>query len=257
MMNPTLSLLIDKVIVDVMAAKVQDALVIPQHTVLVLITGDDAVGFPTTCRYLNALAQSGYTVHLLFSQSAQALRTIADECLAHARILTETDIAPARLQRYEMLLLPALSSNSLTKIAIGIRDNLASRIAYLALAGNVRVLATLNRECDMTPPLTSLPAAYLAQLRQYISTLENFGIRFIAAQANTRVAANHSRPATVHHTHTTKRLITQRDVRLHDAGQALYITPNVLITPAARDEIANRRITLITQPQEAACIWQK
>ncbi|MCL2899654.1 flavoprotein [Brenneria tiliae] len=263
MNSQTLSLLIDDIIAEIMADKVRHAIASPRPALLVAITGDDAAGFPATLRYLTALERGGYALYLLFSHSAQSLGAAwageISHALPRARQLTEKDIEPAHWQNSEALLLPALSSNSLAKIALGIGDNLAGRMVFQALAQNLRIMATLNRECDPARQASVLPAAYLAQLRRYVDTLQRIGIHFITPRASAGATLNRpfSHPADLPRPGGGKRLITQREVRLHDARQALYVDADVLITPAARDEIANRKITLITHPQEAACIWQQ
>ncbi|PWC18845.1 flavoprotein [Brenneria corticis] len=263
MNSQTLSLLIDHIIAEIMVARSRQAIASPRPSLLVAITGDDAAGFPATLRYLTALERGGYALHLLFSHSAQRLgATWAGEishALPQARQLAETDIEPAHWQNSDALLLPALSSNSLAKIALGIRDNPASRLVFQALAQNLRIMATLNRECEPARQGNALPAAYLAQLRRYVDTLQRIGIHFITPRASACATVNRpfSHPVAPPRSGRGKRLITQREVRLHDARQALYVEADVLITPAARDEIASRKITLITHPQEAACIWQR
>lgn len=70
------------------------------------------------------------------------------------------------------LLLPALSDNSLAKIALGLRDNAASQWVFQALAQDVRIIALHH-------PDVAIPSAYLTQLSRYQETLRQFGIRMM------------------------------------------------------------------------------
>lgn len=244
MNSQTLSSLIDKAIADALArsAERSESMRIErtqaentrQPTTFVLITGDDIAAFPATLRYLTALSQAGCLLSVHFSHSAQRLHTRFADVLC--RLLPQVSCHHATtptLRSGDTLLLPALSDNSLAKISLGLRDNAASQWVFQALTQDVRIIAIHH-------PDTTMPSAYLAQISHYQETLRQFGIRMMGEPSAPQAPVLHNVVAPI-----GKSLLTARDVRLHNED-TLRVPYGTLITPAARDEIAVRRITLIT-----------
>ena len=223
-----LSRLIDQSIADLLVRKraAQNA---GRKTVYVVITGTDLTTVPMTLKSLRALDRAGYQLRVAFSHSAgqsglcTALRPdIASFCIMETAFSPTGDIG-------DNLFLPALSTNSLTKIALGIRDNLATTQVFQALSSKRSVIVTLNPELDhpddsgFTPPLK-------ARLHDYIGLLRQYGIT-LSGSVTTEIACE-------------KRLVTLNDIRLHRATETLQIGRNTLITPAAQDEIRRQNITV-------------
>lgn len=233
--SQTLSQLLDRVIADVLAQRrgvEHDA----RQKVRVVITGEDASTLPATLLSLLALDRAGYRLLVSFSHSA-SLSGLRAACMrdveARCRGALFNESGPqAGDEDYASLYLPALSTNSLSKIALGIVDNLAGRWAFHALGQQKKVIATLNPQCLQTADAGFAPAL-LARLAGYASTLERYGI-VIAGK----------KPA-VSPADGNKRLITLADIRLHPAAEALQIDSHTLITPAAQDEIRQQNITVI------------
>lgn len=218
----------------------------------VVLSGEDLATLPLTLDCLGALDRSGYLLALAFSHSAMqsSLQSACLEGLAQRGIEVLCDSRePAQSdEKYSGLYLPALSSNSLSKIASGIRDNLVCRWAFHALGRNKQVVVTLNSECREDTGC-AFPPALRARLANYAATLAEYGITVIgqrAAQAKNRLSASNQ-----------KRLITLSDVRCHPGGQALHIGSGTLITPAARDEIRDRGIVIVQSNQGEKCISQR
>ncbi len=244
MNSQVLSSLIDRAITDALARSTErsESMRIErtqsehtrQSTTFVLITGDNIAAFPATLRYLTALSQAGCLLSVHFSHSAQRLHTHFADTLHRLlpQVSCQHAITPT-LRNGDTLLLPALSDNSLAKIALGLRDNAASQWVFQALIQDVRIIAIHH-------PDTTMPSAYLAQISHYQETLRRFGIRMMGQSAASQASVSRSAIATI-----GKSLLTARDVRLH-SEDTLCVPHGTLITPAARDEIAARRITLIT-----------
>jgi len=234
--SQTLSQLLDRVIAEVLAQTVA------QKSVHVVVTGDDIASLPETLNCLAALEQAGYQLWVSFSHSASesTLQAACMEALRQRGSHAGFGTAP---RHYEALYLPALSVNSMSKIALGIRDNLACDAVFQALRHRKQVIATLHPDCqDRT-----LPLPLLARLEQYAQTLESYGVAISGKRITpaghtplTAPAPSASLPIT-----GKKRLITLRDVRLLAPGESLRIEGNTLITPAAKDEITRRNLTLV------------
>lgn len=244
--SQALSQLLDTIIAELVAQK-RPAAPAGDKDVRVLITGDDMSALPATLGCLAALARRGYPLRVYFSHSAgrsalkaQYLQAIARQCpgaVCHA-------LPPGDMQDtpYGCLFLPALSGNSMSKIALGIRDNIAGEWVFDALRRQKQVIVTLNNEC-LAMSGGSLAAPWLARLASCAQALASYGIVISG-----RKPAG-PRPATGQHDahrqpRVKKTLITLRDIRLHPAGEPLAADSNTLITPAALDEIRRRHISI-------------
>ncbi|MDX5630837.1 MULTISPECIES: flavoprotein [unclassified Brenneria] len=216
------------------------------HRVMrVVLSGEDLSTLPETLDCFTALNRSGYLLLLTFSHSAaeSSLQTACLQGLVQRGIDALCDNRdPCRSSdEYCGLYLPALSSNSMSKIALGLRDNLVCRWACHALSQNKQVIVTLNAECRESSACT-LPPAFKARLSQYAQTLVEYGFTVIGHPV---VAGD----AVMQSAGSEKALITLSDVRRTPAGQPIYIRRGTLITPAARDEIRDRGITIIQPPR--------
>jgi len=234
-----LSQLVDSLIDKVLAQRKQ-LLQTRSQIMRVVLSGEDLTTLPATLDCLTALDRSGYLLVLAFSHSAMqsSLHSTCLQELARRGIDVLSDNREPQQQEaaYNGLYLPALSSNSMSKIALGISDNLVCRWAFHALGLNKSVIVTLNAECrhDST---CSLPPALRMRLANYASTLASYGFTVI----DQHLVSAKSTPST----RSSKQLLTLSDVRQHPQGQVLHIDSRTLITPAARDEIRDRCIAIV------------
>lgn len=242
---------LDSLIADMLAQRRQ-RLQAHNKVMRVVISGEDLTALPTTLDCLAALDHSGYLLVMTFSHSAMqaslpssclaALARRGVDALCDNRDPGQTEAA------FSGLYLPSLSTNSLSKIALGIRDNRVCRWAFHALSRSIPTIVTLNAECRDDPD-NLLPPAFRARLASYVATIGEYGITVIGRPMAKREPSP-LMPA-------GKALLTLSDVRQHPTGAVLSIGPRTLITPAARDAIRDRGIVIAQQPQEEICIWQK
>ncbi len=234
--SQTLSQLLDRVIAEVLAQSVA------QKNVRVVVTGEDIASLPETLSCLVALEQAGYQLWVSFSHSASqsALKSACMDALSQRGARAGFDRSPPH---YEALYLPALSVNSMSKIALGIRDNLACEAVFQALQLRKQIIATLHPQCVDS----ALPLPLLSRLAGYAQVLESYGIALCGKRAAhaSPVPVSQTVPATALPVAGKKPLITLRDIRLLAIGTALRVEGNTLITPAARDEIRRRNLTVI------------
>lgn len=235
--NDRFSQRVDAIIDELLARRQQR---LQTHQVMrVVVSGEDLSTLPATLECLAALSNGGYLLLLTFSHSAasSSLQMACLEGLAQRGIDALCDNSdPAQASNdYCALYLPALSSNSMSKIALGIRDNLVCRWAFHALSQTKQIVVTLNAECQDTTAGAFSPA-FQARLSLYAQTLVEYGFTVIGKAIATSNTPNVRRE---------KPLITLSDVRQMQAGQSMQIGSNTLITPAARDEIRDRGITII------------
>ena len=243
-----LSNLIDHIIADILLQR-KTRFAASEKPIRVVISGEDLSTLSTTLNCLAALSRSGYLLVMTFSCSASQ-SALQSACLAG---LTERGIDVLCDSRYPSetepdycgFYFPALSSNSLSKIALGIRDNLVCHWALHALSKHKPTIMTRNAEC-LSGAEGLLPQALFTRLTHYINTLKEYGFTLADNAADTGQASL-----------TTSKLITLKDIRQHPPGHPLYISHNTLITPAARDEIRERGIVITPRHKEDLCIWQK
>lgn len=117
----------------------------------VVLSGEDLATLPTTLDCLTALNRRGYLLAMTFSHSAiqASLHSTCLEALAHRDVealCDDRDPCPTE-ETFSGLYLPSLSTNSLSKIALGIRDNRVCRWAFHALSLARPIIVTLNTEC--------------------------------------------------------------------------------------------------------------
>lgn len=117
----------------------------------VVLSGEDLATLPTTLDCLTALNQRGYLLVMTFSHSAiqASLHSTCLEALAQRDVealCDDRDPCPTE-ETFSGLYLPSLSTNSLSKIALGIRDNRVCRWAFHALSLSKPIIVTLNAEC--------------------------------------------------------------------------------------------------------------
>lgn len=234
--SQTLSQLLDRVIAELLAQSAA------QKNICVVVTGDDISSLPETLNCLAALEQAGYKLWVSFSHSASqsALKSACMDALRQRGSHAGFDMSPSL---YEALYLPALSVNSMSKIALGIRDNLACEAVFQALHHRKQVIATLHPQCIDS----ALPLPLLARLEGYAQTLESYGVTISGKKMSHASPGLPGQPP--HYASLPsagkKRLIALRDVRLLAPGEGLRVESNTLITPAARDEIKRRNLTII------------
>lgn len=234
--SQTLSQLLDRAIAELLAQSEA------RKNVRVVITGDDLSSLPETLNCLAALEQAGYQLWVRFSHSASqsALKSACIDGLRQRGSRAGFDHPGAD---YDALYLPALSVNSMSKIALGIRDNLACEAVFQALQQRKQAIATLHPQCHDS----RLPLPLLARLEGYTQVLESYGVTISGKKMAHLDAGLASLPASSASQPVAgkKHLITLRDIRLLAPDQGLRIARDTLITPAARDEIKRRNLTLI------------
>ncbi|MCU6669652.1 hypothetical protein M8013_12945 [Enterobacteriaceae bacterium H4N4] len=231
-----LAALIDRAIAELLAQSV-----VPKN-VRVVVTGDDLASLPDTLNCLTALEQAGYSLWVSFSHSASQ-SALKDACIDTLRQWGSHAGFDRHYGDYDALYLPALSINSMSKIALGIRDNLACEAVFQALQQHKPTIATLHPQCHDS----RLPLPLLARLEGYTQMLESYGVTLTGKKMAHvgSLPVSPSAPFTRQPFADKKRLIALRDIRLLAPGEELRVERDTLITPAAKDEIKRRNLTVI------------
>ncbi|SBT13507.1 HFCD family protein [Vibrio celticus] len=227
MESKDLTVMISQVVDDILARKSQ-----PSKVIRVILTGHEQESLLDTLNCIKALYRSGFGIAVTLSHSAE--HSIIKSVFL--RWQQEDDIEfsidsylPSELHDdYYGVFFPAISTNSLSKLALCIRDNLATSWAFHALLNRKSITATLSHEYQTV--LDHGPNPLIEQISTYVNKVENYGVRFM-----TKPKALHIEP---------KSLITLADVKLQPEDQSLSIDKNTIITPSAKEEIVRRRISI-------------
>ncbi|WP_159566649.1 flavoprotein [Budvicia diplopodorum] len=254
-----LSAMIDRAIIELISERVIAVLQRSKKRIAVLFTGSDQRAFIQALPQLQALSQRDYSLSLLFSYSAQPMleqlqAEIAGLSPAHVCQPGEHTTADyfERINQSGLLLLPGLSLNTLVKSALGISDSTPSEVIAHALAQGKRIVASL---CH--PANSAVLPAYAANIAQHIARLQAYGVDFVDPSELVSGIELPSWAALAHpfchpprdhrRAEQKKRLVSLRDVLLHDPSRPFSLAPDMLLTPAARDEINRRNIQLINR----------
>ncbi|MCE0495495.1 hypothetical protein [Vibrio salinus] len=199
----------------------------------VILTGNDTRSLVSTLNCLEALYHAGYGLAVTFSYTASHSVTKA-VCLRWKEakqigVSFDTVSPDDDNSEYYGVFFPALSTNSMAKMALCLSDNLACEWLFHALHRNRSVVATLNADCNQLSA-SACSMALRKQLNQYIQTLEHYGVVFSGMHES--------------NLNTASRVISVKDVRLHPKDEPFLIDRDVLITPAAKDELYYRNIAV-------------
>lgn len=243
MEQQVLSQRLDAIIAELLAQKRRE-LNAGRKKIRVLITGDRFCSLPATLLSLKALDHAGYQLLMTFSHSAQ-LSGLKTACMREVDATcagawySEQD--PIEDDDYNSLFLPALSSNSLSKIALCIRDNITSRWVFHALSTGKPVMTTLNAEC-LESAASGNTRPWLGRLAEYVATLEQYGVVVVGKKMPAQNGPIAHRGKAISQ---PKQLITRSDILTCSSGERLTVGRHTLITAAAQDEIRRRNITVI------------
>ncbi|WMN86182.1 hypothetical protein NI382_08340 [Vibrio parahaemolyticus] len=220
-----LTVMISQIVDEILARKPQRSKVIR-----VILTGNEQESLFDTLSCIKALYRSGYGIAVTLSHSAEnsVIKSVFLRWQQEGDIEFSMDsYLPDELyDDYYGVFFPAISTNSLSKLALCIRDNLATSWAFHALLNRKPITATLSHEYQTV--LDNAPGPLTEQISTYVNKVEDFGVSFIGRPKASRVAL--------------KSLITLADVKLQPEEQPLLIEKNTIITPSAKEEIARRRI---------------
>ncbi len=221
-----LTVMISQVVDEILAKKQQDMKVIR-----VMVTGSERESLLDTLNCIKALYDSGYKIVITFSHSANnsVIKSVFLRWQQEDNIEFSVDSSlPNELSEdYYGLFFPAISINSLSKLALCIRDNLASNWFFHALLHRKPITTTVNNEYQTL--IEHGTASLKEQVSTYLNQLENYGVSIIG-----KPQTSSAHPS----------LVTLRNVKLHPESQPLCIEKNTIITPAAKEEIARRRLII-------------
>lgn len=167
------------------AERVADKLIARQKKALVVYTGS-MIGFQTALERMESLRSDGFTFQVFLSKSACELLDVAAIRKALAPewlLLGEMDCQPEKLALpFDTILVPALTVNTASHLALGLSDTPATRIISNSMMRGKNVIAAIDGCCPdnderaakgyhMTPAMKDLLRGNLEKIRAYGLTL--------------------------------------------------------------------------------------
>lgn len=225
MKNPSFEHKLDAMIFEILEQKRLKA-----KLLRVVITGSDMRSLERTFACIDALYHRGYAIAISFSYSAfnSMLAQVCQRWIEVKKLNITTDNCGPHLPKddYYGVFFPALSMNSLAKMAQCLNDNIACEWAFDALACQRPVYVTLSFGEDESHFSSTMRQC----LADYIKALKGLGVQVL--------------PQACQAVHNRRQLITVADVRKMQKLTSLSVEADALITPAARDEINRLQLVL-------------
>jgi hypothetical protein len=172
------------------------------------------------------------------------------------------------LSEAEIVLIPVMTRNTLSKVALGIADNLLTTGIARALMMAKEVLAVKD-SFDPDHPVNRLEElahnrVYNDMLKSYEIKLEHFGVKFIPLEEFKSVLSNkmnlgnaktkveeHLVPAQINHqaaiidtVKVDSSILTAGDIRKYKHHDVIQIKPTTIVTPLAKDFISSNQMKL-------------
>jgi len=159
----------------------------------------------------------------------------------------------------DVLLIPFLSRNTATKVALSITDSLATNVFFQSIVKGKKIVAVrsgADPDAEECPVLSNLPKQLKNILREYITILKSAGVIFVEPTKFYSVAEriifstfrSRSEKSEPRYFTTGKAVITVDDLKdfLKISDDKVFSTPtNSIITPSAIDFAKENEIKLI------------
>lgn len=238
--------------------------------VMTVLTGA-TVGFPLAVEQLRWCSLRGFCQVLAFSSSAEAIygETVRQQLQGFPNIRALTpDKWLVELTEAEAVLVPMLSLNTASKVALLLADSLPANLILHGISLGKPIIAATNG-CDpeglhwarragakeVTPAFRQACLQRLQTLAEYGCLLTDVGaLGQTLLQATAAPGTQRPQPTAVVPTHSTPvrvdgRLVSTGHIRqAHRQGADIVLPPDGVVTPLAREMAASLGVKLQYQP---------
>jgi len=230
-----------------------------KYRALVLFTGGKTK-YQEALEEVKKLKAQGWSFIFACSESAEAIygKELRESFPEIEFLTSPLNVSPLAVQeKMDLVLIPALSQNSVVKIALGLGDTLPTLLIKMALLLGKPILAAKNaadsRYFCQQRGLGNPSPALLEVMDGYLERLSSFGIRLVDVLALARTAEEmvekkkeeevvKSQPLNA----SPKRVITGEDVLAAvNKGEDLLYGPGYLLTPLARELASQHGVKLL------------
>jgi hypothetical protein len=262
-------LFIDELVAKVVAL-VQARLIAaaPKQRVLMLFSGA-STGYVVGMDLIRMLSQADH--NLTVFMTASALHVVGEDNVKQAgsaEIITPKQWVntPSLVREADLVLIPTLSMNTASRLALGLMDSLFSTLALGALLANKPVVAVR----DGADPygqggliFSDAPIGAIAlrdRMVESLVTLSSYGIQMVAEDAFVATVIQQMladgqdsaetildssvRAAPIYRINTQTTILTAADLMNHQPGTILHIPAGTRLTPLAQDSARSRRLQL-------------
>lgn len=258
--------IVEETLIEYIAEKVAERLININKKAIVIFTGA-SIGFSQSIESLRSLQSDGWELEVILSKGAEKALTVdlIKDLLQVDNVITEDkNIDTERLlSRNKLMLVPALTINTASKIANCISDNLVTNLISRFIMEGKPIIASINGCCPDNKERHEMgflaTEAYKARLRQNIETMREFGINLTISE-NLYVKTNRIflRQFNMSESKSTKdtflktkavninsRVVTQSTILENAMFDTLNLRKDSIITDLAKEEAKRRKIKLI------------
>jgi len=261
--NQVINLLLERAIAD--ASK--------KH-VLMLFSGAGS-GYKVGMQAIQWLAKAGHTLTVVMTSSAR--HVIGEECVRKAgaeRIIGDNEWVntPKLVSEIDLVLMPTLSMNTASHLALGLMDSLISTLVLGAVFAEKPVIAisdgadpygnggrVFGKSSESAPVLRAKISDYLETLKCFgihmvkedaflFSLVQCLGSNFLQSQMTKSNVLNHYSPsaqAKVGATNSAASIITAADLLGYPPGSVVHLTPGARLTPLAQETVFRQVLSLV------------
>ena len=240
------------------------------QSLLVLLTGG-LTGSDDAAEQLRSLRDSGYRMEIIFSEAGKSVlgtRWLKESGLGELPVAEKMADGFVALSNCNAVIVPVMTVNTASKVQYGIADNVVTTVIMHALLQGKPVIAAKDA-CDvsrLTQARNVKEPLYYATLAANIILLEQYGIEMIPASllaekveeifspervyteiVHTGSPVKEDKQAAARETEAAfaGRLLSLSDI-LACKANVIRISRKTVVTPAAADKAAERKIRILT-----------
>jgi len=253
--------LIAQIVARVLAALLNGEQVGPPSRQVLMLFSGATCGIETGLKAIGWLAQRGHNVTVVLSPAAATLTGEERVRAAGAQDIILPGVwadAPGLVRQADLVLLPTLSMNLASRLALGLLDTLVSTLVTGALLAGKPVIA-LRDGADPDGAggrvfgANGAAPALRARLRGNLKTLATYGMELVSQDEFLGVVERHladphkERPARAQPENKNKAtVITQADLASIEPGGVFHAPAGSRLTPLARDTVTRLGIQIVS-----------
>ena len=268
--------------IDVIVNEVVKRILNRPKKALVAFTGG-SIGFTEGIKAIKDLMNDGWEIKVLLSKSAEYVLKPDNvkNLLGIDKIYLESEVTNTSnlYQDMDMIILPVLTINTASKIALCINDSMIPSIVSNAIMEGKPIVAARNA-CDLDDPtrktlgMDKAPEAYKQKIRDHMELLKDYGINLVDVSQLYSVCVNtnnifvmnkksdtenkkvgniqniqniQNRQENIGANFTKKVLSRQDIIRLANENSNIYVKPGTIVTDLAKDTARSLGVDIIYQ----------
>lgn len=231
---------------------------------VVIFTGEK-IGFEESISQIQQLKKEGWTMKAVLSKTAFDVLDykIINEVFESENIFIDGNMDDKRelcFKEFDVVLIPTITINTLSKVALGISDTLETKIISKAIMkGTKTIVAKDSFDLENKLEYRKIPNSYKNMIKGHLDTIRSYGIELVdskdlykcskkATQSMLLDEENIVSP-TVEEKHQTydieKNVISREDICLNISKNNIVIPQKAIITALAKDLAQESGIKII------------